>query len=75
MENKDLIRKKSIALDTQTYERLSKFAAQLRLNSEGGAFVSMGAAVAVLLGGYYEPTTIKAADNETECSEPEKETE
>jgi len=45
----DLVKKKTIALDLDTYERLSKFAAQLRIDNPGGGFVSMGAAVYVLL--------------------------
>lgn len=46
----DLVKKKTINLDLDTYERLSKFAAQLRVNS--GAYVSMSAAVGVLLDGF-----------------------
>jgi hypothetical protein len=45
----DLVKKKTIALDYDTYERLSKLAAQLRIDNPGGGFVSMGAAVGVLL--------------------------
>jgi hypothetical protein len=48
----DLIKKRTIALDYETYERLSKFAAQLRIDNPGGGFVSMGAAVGVLLDHY-----------------------
>jgi len=52
MANNDLVKKKTIALDPDTYERLSKLAAQLRIANPGGGFVSMSAAVGVLLEGW-----------------------
>ena len=45
----DLVKKKTVNFDLDTYERLSKLAAQLRMDNPGGGFVSMSAAVAVLL--------------------------
>ena len=49
MANNDLVKKKPVALDVDTYERLSKLAAQLRIDNPGGGFVSMSTAVGVLL--------------------------
>ena len=49
MANTDLVKKKPVALEVATYERLSKLAAQLRIDSPGGSFVSMSTAVGVLL--------------------------
>jgi hypothetical protein len=49
MANNDLVKKKPVALEVATYERLSKLAAQLRIDNPGGRFVSMSAAVGVLL--------------------------
>ena len=48
----DLVKKKTVNFDLDTYERLSKLAAQLRMDNPGGGFVSMSAAVAVLLDGF-----------------------
>ena len=45
----DLVKKKTVNFDLDTYERLSKLAAQLRMDNPGGGFVSMSAAVTVLL--------------------------
>ena len=52
MANNDLVKKKPVALEVATYERLSKLAAQLRIDNPGGGFVSMSAAVGVLLDDY-----------------------
>jgi hypothetical protein len=41
--------KKNIALHLDTYERLSRLAAQLRIDNPGGRFVSMSEAVGLLL--------------------------
>jgi hypothetical protein len=49
MANNDLVKKKPVALEVATYERLSKLAAQLRIDNPGGGFVSMSTAVGVLL--------------------------
>ena len=49
MANTDLVKKKPVALEVATYERLSKLAAQLRIDNPGGGFVSMSTAVAKLL--------------------------
>lgn len=49
MANSDLVKKKPVALEVATYERLSKLAAQMRIDSPGGSFVSMSAAVGLLL--------------------------
>jgi len=46
--------KKPVALDLDTYERLSRLAAQLRIDNPGGGFVSMSTAVAKLLDGWKE---------------------
>ena len=56
MANTDLVKKKPVALEVATYERLSKLAAQLRIDSPGGGFVSMSTAVAVLLDSWDEKT-------------------
>ena len=49
MANNDLVKKKPVALEVATYERLSKLAAQLRIDNPGGGFVSMSTAVERLL--------------------------
>jgi len=59
MVNNDLVKKKTIALDPDTYERLSKFAAQMRIDNPGGGFVSMGTAVGVLLDAYIPYSELK----------------
>ena len=56
MANSDSVKKKPVALDVATYERLSKLAAQLRINNPGGGFVSMSTAVGVLLDSWDEKT-------------------
>ena len=62
MANNDLVKKKPVALELDTYEQLSKLAAQLRIDNPGGGFVSMSAAVAVLLGGWKELERIASED-------------
>jgi len=64
MANNDLVKKKTIALDLDAYERLSKLAAQLRIDNPGGGFVSMGTAVGVLLD-KYEEQRVKVASAES----------
>ena len=49
MANNNLVKKKPVALEVATYERLSKLAAQLRIDNPGGGFVSMSTAVERLL--------------------------
>ena len=56
MANTDLVKKKPVALEVATYERLSKLAAQLRIDNPGGRFVSMSAAVERLLNLWDEKT-------------------
>ena len=57
----DLVKKKTVNFDLDTYERLSKLAAQLRMDNPGGGFVSMSAAVARLLDSWSIVEEIKAA--------------
>ena len=52
MANNDLVKKKVVALEMATYERLSKLAAQLRIANPGGGFVSMSTAVERLLNSF-----------------------
>ena len=59
MANTDLVKKKPVALEVATYERLSKLAAQLRIDNPGGGFVSMSTAVGVLLDGWEKLNKIK----------------
>ena len=59
MANNDLAKKKPVALEVATYERLSKLAAQLRIDNPGGGFVSMSTAVGVLLDGWEKLNKIK----------------
>lgn len=49
MAKTDLVKKKVVGLDLDTYARLSKLAANLRAANPEGGFVSMSAAVAALL--------------------------
>jgi hypothetical protein len=55
----DCLESESIALDPKTYQRLSKLAAQLRIDNPGGGFVSMSAAVGVLLDKWEQFNKIK----------------
>lgn len=59
MAKSDLVKKKPVALEVATYERLSKLAAQLRIDNPGGGFVSMSTAVGVLLDGWEKLNKIK----------------
>ena len=61
MANTDLVKKKPVALEVATYERLSKLAAQLRIDNPGGGFVSMSTAVAVLLDKWEEAEMVASA--------------
>lgn len=65
MANNDLVKKKPVALEVATYERLSKLAAQLRIANPGGGFVSMSTAVGVLLEGWKELERIAKSDDIT----------
>ena len=56
MANTDLVKKKPVSLEVATYERLSKLAAQLRIDNPGGGFVSMSTAVERLLNLWDEKT-------------------
>ena len=79
MANTDLVKKKPVALEVATYERLSKLAAQLRIDSPGGSFVSMSTAVAVLLDKWEEAgmvaSVIDACMQSLPNLKPENETE
>lgn len=61
MANTDLVKKKPVALEVTTYERLSKLAAQLRIDNPGGGFVSMSTAVSRLLDKWEEAEMVASA--------------
>jgi len=61
----------SIALEVATYERLSKLAAQLRIDNPGGGFVSMSTAVEVLLDAYEKPVSLRAYAADAEVNDPQ----
>ena len=56
--------KKSVALELSVYAKLSKLAADLRAANPGGGFVSMSAAVGVLLDAYTVYSELKATQEE-----------
>jgi len=83
MANNDLVKKKPVALEVATYERLSKLAAQLRIANPGGGFVSMSTAVERLLnfwdawkeeqekGAIIEPVSLQAYAANAEANDPQ----
>ncbi len=83
----DLVKKKSIALNPETYTRLTRLAAELKLQRLDGGMVSLDMAVGVLLDFYKkwneratEPVSLQsytadAEANEPQYLEPENETE
>ena len=67
----DLIKKKSIAIRPETYARLTRLAAELKLQREDGGMVSLDMAVGVLLDTYEEQRVKVASAESYEINETE----
>jgi hypothetical protein len=59
----DLVKKKSIAIRPETYARLTRLAAELKLKREDGGMVSLDMAVVVLLDGWKELERIATSND------------
>jgi hypothetical protein len=67
----DLVKKKSIAIRPETYARLTRLAAELKLQREDGGMVSLDMAVGVLLDTYEERRVKVASAESYEINETE----